>query len=212
MIEVTPSEKLELKALKLNERKFRKFDPSSPSDIGYEAYINDEEGMIIRGYKGTVDKRFYFATAKERGLCPGYYEDPEKFAKILLDYLPRKFDEYSDLPFEDEKARLDNFAIHLRQSEPKSVGYIIVYAGRRARVGEAKTRAERAKRYLVNVVGIASKRIVTIDGGHREQLETELYAVPPDLSAPTPNPTIGPREVRIIKNSRANNSRRAPRR
>src|SRR5207253_7135758 len=35
-----------------------------------------------------------------------------------------KFDEYSDLKFNDEKARLDNFAIQLQQ-QPGSQGYYV---------------------------------------------------------------------------------------
>src|ERR1700741_1269446 len=58
------------------------------------------------------------------------------------------FDSYGDLSWEDEKAHLDNFAIAL-QNDPDSIGYIIVYAGRRSCVGEGKDRALRAKKYLV---------------------------------------------------------------
>ncbi|MDQ3256431.1 MAG: hypothetical protein M3R15_21500 [Acidobacteriota bacterium] len=56
----------------------------------------------------------------------------------------RKFDEYRGIPIGDEKARLDNFYHELRR-DPNTIGYIIVYAGRRARLGIAKTRAVRAK-------------------------------------------------------------------
>src|ERR1043165_3773873 len=52
------------------------------------------------------------------------------------------FDSYGDLSWEDEKAHLDNFAIAL-QNDPGATGYIIVYAGRRSCVGEAKDRALR---------------------------------------------------------------------
>ena len=54
------------------------------------------------------------------------------------------FDSYGDISWEDEKAHLDNFAIAL-QHDPDSIGYIIVYAGRRACVGESKDRTLRAK-------------------------------------------------------------------
>ena len=40
-------------------------------------------------------------------------------------------DGYGNIRFLDEKARLDNFAIQL-QNEPKTQGYIIVYAGQKA--------------------------------------------------------------------------------
>ncbi len=44
----------------------------------------------------------------------------------------RKFDEYGNISFADEQARLDNFAIQL-QNEPGAQGYIIAHAGRSRR-------------------------------------------------------------------------------
>jgi hypothetical protein len=101
----------------------------------------------------------------------------------------RKFDEYANIPFSDERARLDNFAIHLQQIGPQSKGYIIVYAGPRARVGTAQARAKRAKDYMIKERGIEETRIITIDGGYRDRLEVELYALPSSMSPPRPNPS-----------------------
>ncbi|MDT5159221.1 MAG: hypothetical protein QOH51_3578, partial [Acidobacteriota bacterium] len=42
---------------------------------------------------------------------------------------PRKIDEYGNIRFNDEKARLDNYAIEL-QNDPTSQGYLICYGGR----------------------------------------------------------------------------------
>src|SRR5438105_5187087 len=61
---------------------------------------------------------------------------------------PRKFDEYYDIARNDEKARLDNYAIQLQQ-EPGSQGYVIVYAARKARSGDAQARSQRIMDYLV---------------------------------------------------------------
>ena len=46
-------------------------------------------------------------------------------------------DDYGDIRWSDEKARLDNFGIQL-SNEKDSVGYIIVYAGQKATIGEAR--------------------------------------------------------------------------
>jgi hypothetical protein len=54
------------------------------------------------------------------------------------------FDSYGNLCFEDEKARLDNFAITLEQN-PNFIGYIVVYAGNESCAGEAQFRGNRAK-------------------------------------------------------------------
>ncbi len=113
----------------------------------------------------------------------------------------RKFDEYGDITIGDEKARLDNFAIEL-QREPHTVGYIIVYGGRRSRVGIAKTRALRAKNFLVEYRGVPSERLVWMDGGYREELTTELYILPRGVSAPTASPTVDPSEVKLIREAK----------
>ena len=186
LIQVTPRNKIQLSDFQV-DAKFRSFYPSSQNPE-YQGYIDEEAGIMLRANKSLVDKVFYFASAKDRDLCPTYYANPERFAEILTEYLPRKFDEYSDISVEDEKARLDNFAIHLQKDEPQFKGYIIVYAGPRARSGEAQARAKRAKDYLVKARGIEAERIVTIDGGCRDRLEVELYALPSSMSPPTPNP------------------------
>jgi hypothetical protein len=59
--------------------------------------------------------------------------------------------------------------------------------GKRGSSGHAQARAKRAQDYLVKVRGIDSSRIVTIDGGRRDRLEVELYALPISMSPPTPN-------------------------
>ncbi|MCA1594475.1 MAG: hypothetical protein LC754_17980 [Acidobacteria bacterium] len=99
--------------------------------------------------------------------------------------LPHKADEFGEISRDDEKARLDNFAISL-QNEPGAQGYIIAYAGRRSRPGEGQRRAERVKAYLVNTRGLAASRVVTVDGGFRESAATELWIVPPGAETPRP--------------------------
>jgi len=82
-----------------------------------------------------------------------------------------KFDEYGNIKFNDEKARLDNFAVEL-QNKVNSTGYIIGYG---ACEGEGSARANRAKDYLVNTRGIDAGRIVVVDGGCRAELWVQLY-------------------------------------
>ena len=93
---------------------------------------------------------------------------------------PTKFDEYGNIRFNDEKARLDNYAIQL-QNQPGAQGYIIAYG---SCAGEAQARADRAKDYLVNTRGIDAGRIVTMDGGCRSDLSVELWIVPTGATAP----------------------------
>jgi hypothetical protein len=88
--------------------------------------------------------------------------------------LARKFDEYGNIRFNDEKARLDNFAIQL-QNEPTSQGEIIGYG---ACGSEGIERANRAKDYLVNTRGIDASRLIVVDGGCKPELKVELWIVP----------------------------------
>jgi hypothetical protein len=93
---------------------------------------------------------------------------------------PRKFDEYGNIRFNDEKARLDNYAIQL-QNEPGSTGTIIVFG---SCVGEGQQRGDRAKDYLVNTRGIEAGRITVVDGGCRSDLTVQLWVVPQGSAAP----------------------------
>ncbi|MBA3711062.1 MAG: hypothetical protein H0W76_01265 [Pyrinomonadaceae bacterium] len=102
---------------------------------------------------------------------------------------PVRFDEYPDVRFNDEKARLDNFAVRL-QTEPSARGYIVAYGSRRGRVDEGRVRAGRTRDYLVNERGINSSRIIVLDGGYQEQLSVELWLVPPGATAPKPRPGV----------------------
>jgi hypothetical protein len=93
----------------------------------------------------------------------------------------RKFDEYGNIRFNDEKARLDNFAIQL-QNEPSASGSIIGYGSCDA---EGLTRANRAKDYLVNTRGIDASRLTTIDAGCLPNLQVQLWIVPQGATPPT---------------------------
>jgi len=119
---------------------------------------------------------------------------------------PTQFDTYGRIARNDEKARLDNFAIQL-QNDPGAQGYIIAYGGRRGPAGEAQTRADFAKNYLVNSRGIDPGRIVTVDGGFREEATTELWLVPSGATPPTASPNVDASEVQTTRPPR-----RAPRR
>jgi K319-like protein len=94
---------------------------------------------------------------------------------------PSKFDEYGNIRFNDEKARLDNYAIQL-QNNPGSTATIIVFG---SCAGEAQQRGDRAKDYLVNTRGIEAGRITVVDGGCKPELNVQLWIVPQGSAAPT---------------------------
>jgi hypothetical protein len=93
----------------------------------------------------------------------------------------RKFDEYADLRFNDEKARLDNLAIQLQQ-EPGTQAYYVIFGSCDT---EGAARSQRAVDYLVNNRGVDRGRVTVVDGGCRETLTVELWLCPTGAGAPT---------------------------
>lgn len=93
------------------------------------------------------------------------------------------FDAYGDIKFEDEKARLDNFAIQIL-TFPESSGLILMTAGQRTFKREAAYRLNRARQYLVGFRRVDSTRIVTIDCGFTQELTARLWVVPPGATPP----------------------------
>lgn len=108
-----------------------------------------------------------------------------------------KFDGFGDVNCEDEMAHLDNFAVQL-QHEPQMIGYIMVYGGQRHKHGDPKARASRMKDYLTRNRGVDAKRVVTIIGGYREQVEVELLIWPASVGLPQASPTVQKKNVKYI--------------
>lgn len=197
MIQVTPKDGEAISKLILNEKVFRKFDPSEPPDVGFDGFIDEQEGLVIGAIQGKVQVLVYLPSASDRARCPSYYEKPERFVQIRGGGCFRAFDEYGDIRFSDEKARLDNFAIQLLNDE-SARGHIIVYAGRKATVAEAQIRANRALDYLTTVRKIDPQRVKAVDGGYREELTVHLYIIPSGAEPPESMPMIDPSQVEII--------------
>ena len=99
----------------------------------------------------------------------------------------KKFDEFGELARNDEKARLDNYAIDL-QNDPASRAYVIIYPGQGARSGQVQTQRSRIVDYLVNSRGLDVGRIVTIVGPPRAEMRVELWTVPQGAAPPGPTP------------------------
>lgn len=98
----------------------------------------------------------------------------------------RPFDQFANIARNDEKARLDNYAIEL-QNDPSSTAYVFVYPGQRGKAGEVQQHITRVVDYLVNSRGIDQRRIVTRVGPTRTNLIVELFICPEGAKAPTPS-------------------------
>jgi hypothetical protein len=195
-IRVTPKNKLSLSSMNLDEKAFRKFDASEPAGQGYEGFIDDKDGLVIRAFKGLVEEIVYLPYASDRERCSSYYENPENFVlrQVFVCGLP--LDQYGNIRWDDEQARLDNLAIQLQLFE-NTVGYIIAYAGRKATVAEAQIRANRARDYLIKVREVDPQRLKAIDGGYKDSLTVYLYVIPVGVEPPI-MPDVDPGQVQII--------------
>jgi len=89
----------------------------------------------------------------------------------------RAFDRYGRIRWEDEKARLDNFAIQVT-NEPTATGYFLVNAGKLSCKGEAQEHAFRARNYLMKVRQIPWNRIIWRDTGYGDEFEVIMWIVP----------------------------------
>jgi hypothetical protein len=114
---------------------------------------------------------------------------------------PKRFDEFPSIAFDDDKARLDNLAIEL-QNNPGSTGYVVAYAGRSSRAGEADRMGRRALDYLTTTRGLSADRVRFINGGFRDTNSFELWLVPQGATPPTPTPTLTPEQARPAGSSR----------
>lgn len=112
----------------------------------------------------------------------------------------RAFDEYGAICWEDEKARLDNFAIQLLNEDRTTLGHIIVYDGKRACRGEAEARAIRAKKYLVEYRKVEANRIVWRWGAYLSDMTSTLVIHPSGASIWPFMPPLPVTEVTFIGN------------
>jgi hypothetical protein len=112
------------------------------------------------------------------------------------DGIPR-WSEHGNVRWRDERARLDNLASQFRKS-PNHVIYSLVYAGMRSCKDEARLRALRAKKYLVQHHSISPKSISWRDGGFLPELSFQIWLLRHDQPLPEPSTsmTIDPAAVK----------------
>jgi hypothetical protein len=99
----------------------------------------------------------------------------------------RKFDEFPHLTRNDEKARLDNFAVELL-NDPRSNAYVIVYPGAGGPSRDVQQHTTRIVDYLINTRRVDGRRIVTLVGPARSKLLIELWNCPQGAQPPKPSP------------------------
>jgi hypothetical protein len=192
---VYPKQNPRLTDLHLDESMYKV--SRDPEVLDFTSYTNEKEGVNIEvnSVRGVVVAFNYSPSSKDDYLrCPNRTNSVDG----ISGFVTRKIAEYSDIPFRNEKKRLDIFAKQLLNAST-SQGYIFAYAGKRACADEALRLAKRAKKYLVNKRGIPHSRLVVVDCGYKEQWTIELYIIPPGMPLPPATPTVDPSAVQIIK-------------
>jgi hypothetical protein len=199
---VTPNRGSPLSQLSIDESKYKSVTGGHTPSV---YYVNELEGERLRVFQNEVMDIGYFPAAEDAHLeCPGLPKRTDTNCEGLVE----RFDWFGNLTLEREKQRLDNFVIALMDEKGRQ-GYIVAYAGKIARAGEAKHRAERYRKYLVNVRRFPPGQLKAIDGGYREKPAIELYVVPVGVCPPIAGPTIDPRDVQIIMSDRGRKNRRS---
>jgi hypothetical protein len=203
-LDIHPKRAPKFADLKVNETRYQKVADPHTKNVVY--YKSKEDGISIAVFADeTVAYIFYGPSSKDNYLrCQA---ESANLARSGEGHGSIKFDEYGVIDFKDEQERLDAFAIELR-SWAGTQGYIIAYGGRHSRAKEAQTRASRAKDYLLKKRRIDKSRIVTVDGGYREESTIELYIRVKDGDPPVAFPTVPPSEMTSINNRKLSKNKR----
>lgn len=106
-------------------------------------------------------------------------------------------DQYSVIAPSEERKYLDRLAQRLKNGPPDSIAYIMSYAGQQACNSESDWRAKRARQYLIESHAIPTSRLVTVNGGFKENWTVELYLRSRADCGPLPNPTLIRTQVRV---------------
>jgi hypothetical protein len=83
-IQVTFKKPIPLKEFAINVEQSKQFDPSSPPNIGFSAYIDESSGLMVQTFKGNVQRAYYFAAVADKPPCADYYDNLRGAASILI--------------------------------------------------------------------------------------------------------------------------------
>jgi hypothetical protein len=137
--------------------------------FGLVYYFDNEAGLMVETYNGLVTLVAYYPKSSEEQLrCP-------QVQTCCIDFFTT-FDEYGTVKFEDEKARLDNFAIQINNSSGR--GTLVVFGPSRKIRAQQMKHAARVKDYLVKRRGVEPQRLLIMDGGYATTSYTRLSTYP----------------------------------
>jgi len=167
----------------------------SPDDVT-PYYTNVDKGVVFSVQDGYVLSFSYFPPNKETvKRCEGFpsYDGVPAPNPLATIYNRDRI---------NVESRLDNLASEL-STKPQARGYIVAYAGKKSRRGEAKQMLDIARQYLIKTRSISPDRIVAIDGGYRDTAQYDLFALSKEMPPPTPTPTVSTNKVQFVRTTTA---------
>jgi hypothetical protein len=88
LIERDLADEATLSSLSLKRRRFKKFDPTSPRHLGYQGYLDEKAGLVVKAFNNRVFQVYYFPVQGDRAICPNYYRKPRDFAQTYVEHAP----------------------------------------------------------------------------------------------------------------------------
>jgi hypothetical protein len=77
-----------LASLNLDRKRFKKFDPTLPRRIGYQGYLDEKSGLVMKAFNNRVFQIDYFPVPSDRRFCPTYYRSPKQFVEAYAEHAP----------------------------------------------------------------------------------------------------------------------------
>ena len=119
------------------------------------------------------------------GYAPECLVQASGVAKIIAP--ASKFGEFGEVDEKAFKANMEQMSTFLSQS-PDNL-FLIAYAGRNSERGFASNWLRRIRESLV-MSGVVPRRVITVDGGFREEPIFDFWIVPVGAEPPRPTPTV----------------------
>jgi hypothetical protein len=138
---------------------------------------------------GAGSERMIYATVLLGGFAPECMSSGT--ATVTVAGPAQKVDEFGVMPEAELSQRLTSFLGSVAQTDQ---AYIFAYAGRTNVRGFASSSLRQIRAEALKT-GIPSERLITIDGGYRDDAGYELWIVPIGSEAPRPSPTVSARDI-----------------
>ena len=149
------------------KEEYLKFGTFKAGDVdeAFVYYTNESDGLSVETHNSLVTLVEYYPGTSQNGLqCP-------QVDTCCVDFM-RWFDQYGNISFADQKARLYNFTFQLNALSSRAVIEVI---GPTKKIRDQGLRtAAKAKAYLVKKHHFEPERMIVVDGGYGAELLTRL--------------------------------------